>query len=167
MVIGLIGVITIVFYGLKSPSLLGLLMATLGLFGVALGSVYQKYFCANMSLLTGGFIQSLAPCVLCAIIWLIYPKHFVDWNTSFVFSLLWMAVVVSIGALSLLYVLIRHLPISKVSTLFYLVPISALLLSYLFLEGDITLVQSIGIVLVSLSIFLVTLFDKAKVLLTE
>ncbi len=160
LIIGLIGVIVIVFWGLESPNIMGLLMACLGLLGVACGSVYQKYYCADMNLIFGGFLQSLSSCLLCVTVWLFYPTHAINWTGSFIFSLLWMAIVVSIGALSLLYVLIRYLPISKVSLLFYLVPISALFLSFLFLDGDISMVQGVGIVLVSLSIFMVTLVDQ-------
>ena len=71
-----------------------------------------------------------------------------------------MAIAVSIVGVTLLYVLIRQLSISKVSTLFYLIPIAALILSLIFLEGHIYKVQAIGIVLVSLSIFLVAHFDQ-------
>lgn len=161
LLIGLTGVLAIVFWGLKSPSPMGLIMACVGLLGVACGSVYQKYYCAEMNLIFGGFLQSLSSFGLCAVVWLFYPKHFIDWTEEFVFSLLWMAIVVSIGALSLLYVLIRNLPISKVSTLFYLVPISALFLSLLFLDGTVSVFQGVGIVLVSLSIFLVVSFDQS------
>lgn len=160
--IGFSGVLSIVFFGLQSPSKFGLLMAVLGLLGVACGSVYQKYFCAQMHLLFGGFLQSLASCLLCAIVWVFYPTHFVQWTPEFIFGLVWMAIVVSIGALTLLYLLIRNLSISKVSTLFYLMPISALFQSMLFLDGDISLFQGVGIVLVSLSIFMVAFFDQEK-----
>lgn len=160
LMIGLIGVLAIVFWGLESPSPIGLVMACIGLLGVACGSVYQKYYCADMNLLFGGFLQSLSSFGLCAVVWLFYPVHYVEWTPAFVFSLLWMAVVVSIGALSLLYVLIRQLPISQVSTLFYLVPISALFLSLLFLNGTVSAFQGVGILLVSLSIFLVVYFEQ-------
>lgn len=160
LIIGLVGVLAIVFFGLKKPSLFGLIMAILGLLGVACGSIYQKYFCKDMNRLSGGLIQSFASCVFCALIWLVYPTHFVEWHPDFIFALLWMAIGVSVGAFSLLYLLIQQLPISKISTLFYLVPISALFLSVMFLDGNITLFQSVGIVLVSVSIFLVTLFDQ-------
>lgn len=160
LVIGLVGVLSIVFFGLTSPSPFGLLMAVLGLLGVACGSIYQKYFCHGMNLFSGGLIQSLSSCLLCGLIWLVYPKHFVEWTNSFVFALLWMAIMVSIGVLSLLYLLIQRLPISKVSTLFYLVPISALVFSVIFLNGSVSIFQGVGIVLVSLSIFLVAMFDQ-------
>src|SRR5699024_2821744 len=97
---------------------------------------------------------------LCLLIWPLYGTHFVIWTPEFIFSLLWMAIAVSIGGVTLLYVLIRQLSISKVSTLFYLIPIAALILSLIFLEGHIYKVQAIGIVLVSLSIFLVAHFDQ-------
>lgn len=160
LMIGLLGVLLIVFWGLKTPNIIGLFMAGLGLLGVACGSVYQKQYCADMHLVFGGFLQSCAACLLCLLIWPLYGTHFVIWTPEFIFSLLWMAIAVSIGGVTLLYVLIRQFSISKVSTLFYLIPIAALILSLIFLEGHIYKVQAIGIVLVSLSIFLVAYFDQ-------
>lgn len=160
LLIGLTGVIAIVFWGLESPSLIGLAMAVLGLLGATFGSVYQKYYCEDMHLVFGGFVQSAASCVFCAMIWLFYPTHFVEWTFDFIFSLLWMAIAISIGAISVLYLLIRNLPISKVSTLFYLVPISALCLQYIFLDGTINLFQSVGIILVSISVFIVSMLGQ-------
>ena len=160
LIIGLLGVLLIVFWGLKTPNIIGLLMAGLGLLGMACGSVYQKHYCADMHLVFGGFLQSCAACLLCLLVWPFYSTHFIIWMPEFIFSLLWMAIAVSIGGVTLLYVLIRQLSISKVSTLFYLIPIAALVLSLIFLEGDIYKVQVIGIVLVSVAIFLVAHFDQ-------
>lgn len=164
LIIGLLGVLLIVFWGLKTPNVIGLLMAGLGLLGMACGSVYQKHYCADMHLVFGGFLQSCAACLLCLLVWPFYSEHFVMWTPEFIFSLLWMAIGVSIGGVTLLYVLIRQLSISKVSTLFYLIPIAALVLSLIFLEGHIYKVEAIGIVLVSVSIFLVAHFDQRAVI---
>lgn len=158
--IGFVGVLSIVFWGLRSPSPIGLVMAVLGLLGVASGSVYQKYYCTKMNLLFGGFLQSLSSCILCAIVWLFYPVNFIQWTPTFIFGLLWMAITVSIGAMMLFYLLIRKLSISKVSSLFYLMPISTLFQSILFLDGSISAFQGVGIILVSLSIFLVVYFEQ-------
>ncbi|PNK60449.1 DMT family transporter [Psychrobacter sp. FDAARGOS_221] len=163
LIIGLIGVLFIVFWGLKTPNIIGLLLAGLGLLGVACGSVYQKHFCADMHLVFGGFIQSCAACILCALVWPLYGAHFIEWTPEFIFSLLWMAIAVSIGGVNMLYILIRQLSISKVSTLFYLIPIAALVLSLIFLEGHIYKVQGIGIILISLSIYLVARYDQRSI----
>jgi drug/metabolite transporter (DMT)-like permease len=46
----------------------------------------------------------------------------VDWTGEFVFALGWLAVVLSLGAITLLNVLIRRGAASKVASLFYLTP---------------------------------------------
>ena len=83
LMIGLLGVLLIVFWGLKTPNIIGLFMAGLGLLGVACGSVYQKQYCADMHLVFGGFLQSCAACLLCLLIWPLYGTHFVIWTPEF------------------------------------------------------------------------------------
>ncbi len=46
----------------------------------------------------------------------------VEWTGEFVFALLWLVLVLSLGAVSLLYLLIRRGAASRVAGLFFLVP---------------------------------------------
>ena len=52
----------------------------------------------------------------------------VRWTPEFIFALAWLVLVLSVGAISLLYWLLRHDAASDVARLFYLVPpVTALL----------------------------------------
>ncbi len=62
---------------------------------------------------------------------------------------------VSIGALSLLYVMIKNGEISKVSSIFYLVPVSAVVVSFFLLEEKIEANQIIGIITIIIGIILI------------
>ena len=46
----------------------------------------------------------------------------IDWNAESIFAMAWLVVVLSFGAITLLYILIREGAASKVASLFYLVP---------------------------------------------
>ena len=55
----------------------------------------------------------------------------VDWTWQFVAAFAWLSVVLSLGAVSLLYWLIRHGAAAKVASLFYLVPPFAAMFAWL------------------------------------
>jgi drug/metabolite transporter (DMT)-like permease len=54
----------------------------------------------------------------------------VHWTPQFVFALGWLVIVLSLGAITLLYLLIRHGEAARVSSLFYLVPPTTALMAY-------------------------------------
>jgi drug/metabolite transporter (DMT)-like permease len=53
------------------------------------------------------------------------------WHGEFIAALLYMSIGVSLGALSLLYIMISRQEINKVASVFYLVPVSAAITNYL------------------------------------
>ena len=69
----------------------------------------------------------------------------IAWTGEFVVALLWMAVVVSVGAVSLLVILIRDGEVSRVAGLFYLVPVSAAICAWLLFDQQIGPAQWLGI----------------------
>ena len=54
----------------------------------------------------------------------------VHWTTEFMLALAWLAVVLSIGSIGLLYWLIRRSAATSVASLFYLVPAVTSLMAY-------------------------------------
>ena len=100
----------------------GLLSCMVALAGISVGTLYQKRFCVHVDLMTGSVIQFAA----CALVYvpLAWPfgTNAVQWTPSFVFALGWSVVVLSVGAISLLYWLLRHGASAGVARLFYLVP---------------------------------------------
>lgn len=71
-----------------------------------------------------------------------------------------MAIGVSIGALSLLYIMIKNEKVSKVSSIFYLVPVSAAIVSYFLLNEKLEINVIIGIITVIIGITLINKKEK-------
>lgn len=100
----------------------GFLPAAIALAGISVGTLYQKRWCGNVDLRAGASIQFGA----CALVFL--PLAFllepgsIRWTPTFAFALGWSVLVLSVGAISLLYVLLRHGAAANVASLFYLVP---------------------------------------------
>ena len=124
LVLGLLGVALILArklgHGLGDA--LGALSCIAALFGITAGTLYHKRHCVGVDLQSGNVIQFAAAGLATAVVaWLVEDGDVV-WSGEFVFALLWLVVVLSLGAVSLLYVLIRRGAASRVSSLFFLVP---------------------------------------------
>ena len=156
LLIGFIGVIFVVFSKLSFnyESNIGLFWSLIGLFGLSFGSLFQKMYCSNMNLYSGGAIQTLSSTIL-VIPFLFFENSYINFNVDFFIALIYMSVGVSIAALSLLYIMIKKGEISKVSSIFYLVPVSAAIISYFLLDEKLELSVIIGIFAVMIGIVLI------------
>jgi drug/metabolite transporter (DMT)-like permease len=133
MLLGSIGVLMAVSPTLVSGEVgtTALLCAAVALIGITAGTVYQKRFCSQMDLRTGGVIQFSATGLVlfgCAVA---FETRIIQWTPQFVFALGWLALVLSIGAISLLYVMIRHGATARVASLFFLTPSVTAVMAYL------------------------------------
>lgn len=116
---------------LAGMSLLGAAMLVLALASITAGTVYQKRFCGAFDLRTGAVIQFVAAACALGPFALAFERAPVRWTVEFVAALAWLVVVLSIGAISLLTLLIRRGAATKVASLFYLVPPLTALIAYL------------------------------------
>lgn len=112
-----------------------LLCVTAALLGISLGTLYQKRYCTTMPLLSGAVIQYLAASMLLGSGALLFETRQVEWSSTFVFTLAWLVLILSIAAILLLMALIKKGEASRVASLFYLVPpVTALQAWWLFDE---------------------------------
>ena len=163
LALGLCGVYLVLREGWSGQAWGGWAVAAsfLGLGGLSLGNLVQKARCATMHPLAGGAIQCALCALLCAAGWAIFEGTPVHWTAEFLFALLWMAVVVSVGAVSLLVLLIRQNAVSRVAGLFYLVPVSAAVVAWLCFAQPVATTQVLGIVVAAIGVRLATQQRKA------
>lgn len=129
LVVGLVGV-ALVLGGKRDPGAAlfeGFGVAALGavvvaLVGISLGTLYQKRFCAGMPLLGGTVAQYLGAGALLGLGALTFETRAIDWTPTFLLTLGWLVLVLSISAILLLMTLIERGEASRVASLFYLVP---------------------------------------------
>ena len=113
-----------------------LLPAVVALLGITSGTLYQKKFCPSFDFRTGAIIQFVPCLVVTAVIAGITETMQVNWTGSFIFALAWLVLVLSVGAVSLLNLLIRRGSALNVASLFYLTPpTTALIARILFGES--------------------------------
>jgi len=137
LLLGLAGVFLVVAnkidLGQGTPT--GMFLSFLGLFSIAIGILYQKSFCAHMNLKSGNMIQFVTSGLYFYLMSLIFETGNITWSGELVFAMGWLVIVLSLGAVSLMYVLLRHGAAANVSSLFYLTPPCTAIVAY-FLFGE-------------------------------
>ncbi|MEB0001194.1 hypothetical protein QN367_19235, partial [Cryobacterium sp. RTS3] len=89
------------------------------------GTLYQKRYCAHFDLRTGTLVQFIAS-IIVVLPFAIYFEDFslnlaqVQWTPQFIGALLWSVLALSIGAIFLLFTLIREGAATQVTSLLYL-----------------------------------------------
>ena len=125
LALGLLGVVLILArkLGHGLGDVLGVLACVAALLGMTAGTLYQKRHCAGMDLRTGNVVQFGASAAATGLLALaLEDVRDVAWTGEFAFALAWLVFVLSLGAISLLYLLIRRGAASRVASLFFLVP---------------------------------------------
>jgi drug/metabolite transporter (DMT)-like permease len=100
------------------------------LVSITLGTLYQRQYCGRIDWRAGNLIQYVAVAILFAAGAWLFESRVVHWSTEFVLSVVWLAVVLSIGSIGLLYWLIRRSAATSVASLFYLVPAVTAIMAY-------------------------------------
>ncbi|WP_376962448.1 DMT family transporter [Azospirillum sp. A26] len=137
LLLGLAGVGLVVREKLSvdTEHLIGIGYAMAALVGITLGTLYQKRHGGGMDLRSGTAIQYAATAVVLAVVAPLTETMQVQWTGEFIFALLWLCFVLSVGAIFLLFALIRRGAAAKVASLFYLTPpVTALVAWVLFGE---------------------------------
>lgn len=130
-------------------------MILVALASITLGTVYQKRFCAAFDLRAGSVIQFVAAGVALAPFAFAFEHQPVRWTGEFVFALAWLVLVLSIGAISLLTLLIRRGAATKVASLFYLVPPFTAVIAFLMFDERLGALGIAGLALAVIGVALV------------
>ncbi len=156
-VIGTVGVTLVSWRYIDDldSTLTGVVLCVVAVMGMSLGTIYQKRFCAQMNLLTGSCIQFLAAALFMFLIAVAWESGQVNWTGEFVFALGWLVIVLSLGAMTLLWLLVRAQAATQVASLFFLVPPVTALIAWPLFGETLTLKSVIGMGLVVLGILLV------------
>ena len=154
LVLGLGGVALVVSnkMTLQGVTSLTVFFCVMALFAITAGTLYQKKYCPRFDLRSGAIIQFTASLLITLpfAIWLEDLNLFlatVQWTPRFIVALLWSILALSIGAMFLLYALIRNNAATHVSSLMYLTPPLTAMLAWLLFSETFTLIGIAGMLL--------------------
>jgi len=160
LLLGFVGLVLVVWKGreagVNTGPLSGIVATVFALVGITLGTFYQKRFGGVNDLRTASCIQQASACGVLTILAFAFETRDIQWTGDFFFALVWLVIVLSIGTFSLYYLLIRRGAVSRVASLFYLVP-PVVAIDAWFLFGELlTGRQLFGMALAAFGVFLVT-----------
>jgi drug/metabolite transporter (DMT)-like permease len=159
--IGIIGVGLVVWPKIALGSIEGITPLTVGLnvlgaFSVSLGTVYQKRFATGLNMASAGFWQYMGASVV-VLAGALALEHFgFDGSFNAWFALGWSVIVLSLVAITLLMLLIRHGDVSRVSGVIFLVPAVAALMAYVLFGETLMPIQILGMIVCAAAVFIVT-----------
>jgi drug/metabolite transporter (DMT)-like permease len=129
LVFGLGGVALVVY---AKISLIGLSALSIGycvmaLLSITAGTMYQRRYCPSFDLRTGTVIQFAAAVAVLLPLAMLFEQFdpglsTVQWTPRFIGALLWSVFALSIGAIFLLFTLLRRSAATEVTSLLYLTP---------------------------------------------
>lgn len=157
MALGFLGVVLVVSAktGAEIASPVGLTFCAISLLGITAGTLYQKRYCADLDMRTSGVIQFAASGLLFWACALAFETRTVQWTGQFIFALGWLTLVLSLGAITLLYLLIRNGAAAKVASLFFLTPPVTAVMAYLLFDEVLSFSALIGLAVTALGVALV------------
>ncbi|HWM80973.1 MAG TPA: DMT family transporter [Pseudolabrys sp.] len=165
LALGLVGVLMVLHDRtiLDAGSVLGWIATFVSLIGITLGTLYQKRFGGGIDWRSGNLVQYAAAFVLFGIGAFCFETREIQWNGEFVFALTWLVLVLSIGAVGLMYWLIRRAPATGFASLFYLVPVVTALMAFLLFDERLDALSVAGMVVCAAGVFIVSRAGARKV----
>jgi drug/metabolite transporter (DMT)-like permease len=135
-------------------------LCLLALVSITVGTLYQKRHCPQFDLRTGTLIQFAASLVVVLPLAVAFEQftpalQTVQWTPRFVGALLWSILALSIGAIFLLFALIRKSAATSVTSLLYLTPPTTALMAWIMFGEAFSLTGAAGMLLAVIGVYFV------------
>ncbi|CAN5905008.1 DMT family transporter [soil metagenome] len=151
LLLGLLGVGLVVSskITLTGLSWSSIALCLLAIFSITCGTLYQKKYCAHFDLRTGTIIQ-FAASLLVILPLAVGFEHVtlaldaVQWTPRFFGALFWSIGALSIGAIFLLFTLIRKNAATSVTSLMYLTPPTTAIMAWLMFNEHLSMTGIVG-----------------------
>lgn len=160
LAVGLAGVVIVLWPklgalggGVTAATLTASLVSVLGM---SAGTIWQKRFASGGDLVAATMWQYVGGAALMALASLAFETRTVTINGELIFAMAWLVLVLSIGAIFLLMVMIRDGEMSKVASLFYLVPAVTAVIAWALFGEQLNMVQIVGMAIATLGVGLAT-----------
>lgn len=162
LMLGLAGVALVVYSKLNlsglSPLAIGYTL--FALVSITVGTMYQRRFCPQFDLRTGTAIQFAAAFAVILPLAVLFENlepslATVKWTPEFIGALLWSGLALSIGAIFLLFKLIRRSEATSVTSLLYLTPPTTAIMAWIVFGESLSLAGVAGMLVAVAGVALV------------
>lgn len=154
LILGVVGLILVVadtiFF--STITIMGILSAVLSLMCITIGTLLQKKIKLNHP--SNMAIQYTGGAILLGFL-TVFSSQSVTWTPMFIVSLVWMVLIISVGATLLLYYMIQKENLTNVTSLFYCVPAVTAVIDYLVFKNTLKSIAILGMLLIILGLLLI------------
>jgi len=141
--------------GLLSIPLISYFLAFAALLSITFGTIYQKKYCPVFDLRAGSAIQFGVSAILSFLCMSFFETGVMVWNAPVIGALLWAIFPISIGSMSLLFMMIRKGAATKVTSLLYLTPPTTAVMAWMLFDEPFTMMMALGLCLTMTGVMLV------------
>ncbi|MEF8845920.1 MAG: DMT family transporter [Bacteroidales bacterium] len=100
------------------------------------------------------FYQSLGTTLIMAIPAIIYEELSTQWESEFIYTMIWLIIGVSLGAYALMWLLIERIDATRVASLFYLGPPVTMLMAWIAFGDTLKLMDVVGLLVVFIGVLM-------------
>jgi drug/metabolite transporter (DMT)-like permease len=137
---------------LNGPSVMAALAA---LFGISIGTIYQKRVGQGINLIAGSFWQYIGMLLLMALMAWSFESRTAVWSVQLIMALAWLVFALSVTAILLLMYMIREGETAKVASYFYLVPPMAAAEAWVLFGESLSILSMAAIAVTVVGVYLV------------
>jgi drug/metabolite transporter (DMT)-like permease len=148
--------------GTVEVTLTPMLWVLLALASITLGTLYQKAWVKTCDFRTANCVQLLGALVVSLPIALLEPHH-ITWNLDTALALAWAVLGLTMGASSLMYIMIQRGAVTRVTSLLYLVPPTTAVIAWLMFGERITGLMLLGMLIAAYAVWLVRTSSSQRI----
>ncbi len=131
-----------------------MLWVLLALACITVGTLYQKAHVKPCDVRTANTVQMIGALLISAPLAWLEPHH-ITWNTDTLLALAWAVLGLSMGASSLMYIMIQRGAVTKVTSLLYLVPPTTAVIAWLMFGEAFTPLKILGMLIATYAVWMV------------
>ena len=157
VLLGFIGASLVLGFDIGSnlPTI-GVISAFVSLIAVTAATLWQKKLSNNLPLSVNNMYQAIGGCLFNVLLILTIAKPFINFSMTFAIAMSHQIFLISFGAFTILMYLIKNNSASKTVTLFFLVPPTSAFMAFFFLNENLSNIDIVGFLIVSLGVFIAT-----------
>ena len=156
IVLGFIGVLIVVWPRLGGElPLIGFVSCIIALIAISFGTIIQKKYLENMDILGGNTVQAVFAAIFFSILLIFFEPFKFNPSKELIISMTWLILLVSLGAISILMLLIRRGEMSSTASLFFLAPPVSAILGYLVFKEELNASGIVGFIVACTGVWLV------------
>ena len=143
-----------------SLPVVGVIASFIALLAITTSTLWQKKIGNNLPLSVSNMYQAIGGCFFHIIIIIIFVDPYINFTSTFLIAISHQIFLVSFGAFTILMFLIKNNSASKTVSIFFLIPPTTAIMSWLFLNEILTNLDLIGFAIATLGVYIATRKNK-------